>query len=151
MDRVFLTKYSTAQKGWGCGLSNFWGTKLIRGPSRNKPSKHNSYVTSTEKTPHTWLPPPTIANSHHCPPRFRHAETTVKGTGMGYQNRDGNRHGRGVFISLACPSYSLVRCPPTQPISDILRRPWVHSTCVHTIGTVFRHTKNGIRECLNSR
>jgi hypothetical protein len=27
-----------------------------------------------------------IANSHHCPPRFRHAETTVKGTGMGYRN-----------------------------------------------------------------
>jgi hypothetical protein len=35
------------------------------------------------------------------------------------------------------------RCPPTQPISDILRRPWVHSTCVHTIGTVFRGKKNG--------
>jgi hypothetical protein len=28
-------------------LSNLWGTKLIRGPSRNKPSKYNSYVIST--------------------------------------------------------------------------------------------------------
>ncbi len=47
VDKVFLMKYSTAQKGWGCVLSNFWGTKLIRGPSRNKPYKDNSYVTST--------------------------------------------------------------------------------------------------------
>jgi hypothetical protein len=32
------------------------------------PSKH------PQKTPPTWLPPPTIATSHHCPLRFRHAE-----------------------------------------------------------------------------
>jgi hypothetical protein len=39
-----------------------------------------------QKTPPTWLLPPTIATFHHCPPRFRHAETTVKGTEMGYRN-----------------------------------------------------------------
>jgi hypothetical protein len=27
----------------------------------------------------------------------------------------------------------------------VLQRPWVHSTCVHTIGTVFRQKKKGIR------
>jgi hypothetical protein len=27
-----------------------------------------------------------IATSHHCPPQFRHAETMVKGTEMGYHN-----------------------------------------------------------------
>jgi hypothetical protein len=25
-------------------------------------------------------------HSHHCPPWFRHAKRTVKGTGMGYRN-----------------------------------------------------------------
>jgi hypothetical protein len=39
-----------------------------------------------QKIPPTWLPPPTIATSHHCPPQFCHAETTVKGTEMGYCN-----------------------------------------------------------------
>jgi hypothetical protein len=44
------------------------------------PSKHS------KKTSPTWLPLPTIATSYHCPPRFHHAETTVKGTEMGYRN-----------------------------------------------------------------
>jgi hypothetical protein len=44
------------------------------------PSKH------PQKTPPTWLPPLMIATSHHYPLRFRHAETTVKGTEMGYCN-----------------------------------------------------------------
>jgi hypothetical protein len=39
-----------------------------------------------QKTPPTWLPLPWIATSHHCPLQFLHAETTVKGTGMGYRN-----------------------------------------------------------------
>ena len=54
--------------------------KVLRRAYDKSPSKH------PQKTPRTWLPPPTIATSHHCPPRFRHAETTVKGTEMGYRN-----------------------------------------------------------------
>jgi hypothetical protein len=39
-----------------------------------------------QKTPPTRLLQPTVATSHHCPLRFRHAEMTVKGTEMGYHN-----------------------------------------------------------------
>ena len=39
-----------------------------------------------ENAPPTWHPPTMIMASHHCPPRFRHAETTVNGTVMGYRN-----------------------------------------------------------------
>jgi hypothetical protein len=39
-----------------------------------------------QKTPPTWLPPPTIATSHHCSLQFRHVEMMVKGTEMGYRN-----------------------------------------------------------------
>jgi hypothetical protein len=39
-----------------------------------------------QKTLPTWLPTLMIANSHHCPPQFRHAETTVK------IYRDGSPH-----------------------------------------------------------
>jgi hypothetical protein len=44
------------------------------------PSKH------PKKTPPTWLPLPRIATTYHCPLWLRHAETTVKGTEMGYRN-----------------------------------------------------------------
>ena len=48
-DRVFLTNIQWRRKDdvVFCLLSNFWGMKLIRRPSRNKLSKDNSYVTST--------------------------------------------------------------------------------------------------------
>ncbi len=38
----------------------------------------------TDKTPQIWLQPTTIAAFNHFPPPFRNAETTVKGSEMGY-------------------------------------------------------------------
>jgi hypothetical protein len=38
----------------------------------------------TDKTPQIWLLPTGIAAFHHFPPPFRHTETTVKGSEMGY-------------------------------------------------------------------
>jgi hypothetical protein len=49
-----------------------------------------------------------IANSHHCPPRFRHAETTVKGKEMGYRNFLLAKNGHGQ--------------PPQQANIDTTRR-----------------------------
>jgi hypothetical protein len=54
--------------------------KVLRRGYDKSPSKH------PQKTPPTWLLPPTIATSHHCPLRFRHAEMTVTGTVMGIRN-----------------------------------------------------------------
>jgi hypothetical protein len=69
------------------------------------PSKH------PKKTPPTWLLPPTIATSHHCPLRFRHAETMVKGTEMGYatfcrlKSATGSGHNRQKHVNDASCLY----------------------------------------------
>ena len=80
-DRVFEVKYWVPHWRSDRSFYCFGGAHQKYWGSKNNGSKNNS-----QKTPPTWLPPPTIANSHHCPPRFRHAETTVKGTEMGYRN-----------------------------------------------------------------
>jgi hypothetical protein len=44
---------------------------------------HTAFIV-TDKTPQIWLLPMTIAAFHHFPSPFQHAETTVKGSEMGY-------------------------------------------------------------------
>ncbi len=61
-DRVFLSKYASAQKGWGCVFSGLWGDLELRPLFDDYKTWRDSYVRSTEiksspvlKTPRTLL------------------------------------------------------------------------------------------------
>jgi hypothetical protein len=64
-----------------CCLRSVWAQSIV-GVSTMHQSPQRFIV--TDKTPQTWLPPTTIVAFHHFPPLFRRAETTVKGSEMGY-------------------------------------------------------------------
>ncbi len=48
-DRVFITKYSLAQNGWGCNYSRFWGDLELRPLFEKYETCGDSYVRSTER------------------------------------------------------------------------------------------------------
>ncbi len=48
-DRVFLSKYASAQKGWGCVFSGFWGDLELRPLFEKYKTCCDSYVGSTER------------------------------------------------------------------------------------------------------
>ncbi len=62
-------------------LRSVWAQSIV-GVSTMHHSTQRFIV--TDKTSQIWLPPTTIVAFHHFPPLFCHAETTVKGSEMGY-------------------------------------------------------------------
>ncbi len=48
-DRVFLSKYASVQKGWGCVFSRFWGDLELRPLFEKYKTCRDSYVRSTER------------------------------------------------------------------------------------------------------
>ncbi len=48
-DRVFLSKYASAQKGWVCVFSGFWGDLELRPLFEKYKTCGDSYVRSTER------------------------------------------------------------------------------------------------------
>ncbi len=49
VDRVFLSKYASAQKGWGCVFSGFWGDLELRPLFEKYKTCIDSYIRSTER------------------------------------------------------------------------------------------------------
>jgi hypothetical protein len=91
-DRVLISKIYL-HAAFEVVISLTFEVRIKKIPSSNKSntltiptySYDNITLIFIQNIPPTWLSPQTIATSHHCPLRFRHAETTVKGTVMDFR------------------------------------------------------------------